>query len=292
MELYDNSGTVLLASTTTDSEGNWYFNASNVPGDLLPGTNYKVRVTTSQFSLSGIGPLAGYTLAVPNQTGNGIAGYSDSDALLMGDGSVEMSVSTGDYGWSNHHLDIGFINSVLLDKETISLKASAKNKKVELKWQVEGNNNFTSFAIEYSTDGRNFNEINRAEKVNNKTLYSYVHSTASAQTNYYRVKAKASNGKVYYTPVQIIFFEEKTTIKIYPNPIISDIMIQLPTNMANKQIQFTLINDIGQQLISKKIQRANGQEKINVSMLKNGVYYLKVEASGGEMEVRKILILK
>jgi len=69
-------------------------------------------------------------------------------------------------------------------------------------------------------------------------------------------------------------------------------MIQLPTNMANKQIQFTLINDIGQQLISKKIQRANGQEKINVSMLKNGVYYLKVEASGGEMEVRKILILK
>jgi len=52
--------------------------------------------------------------------------------------------------------------------------------------------------------------------------------------------------------VEIVFFEEKTTIKIYPNPIISDIVIQLPVNMVNNQIMFTVINDIGQKLSRRK----------------------------------------
>jgi len=57
---------------------------------------------------------------------------------------------------------------------------------VELKWQVEATNNFTSFVIEYSTDVRHFSEIYQSEKVANKMTYSYPHSTTSAQTNYYR----------------------------------------------------------------------------------------------------------
>jgi hypothetical protein len=292
VELYDASGSTLLASVTTDANGNWYFNNTNVPAGILPNTNYKVRVSKTQYNTSGIGILIGYTLSIANQVGSGLVDYSDSDAILMGDGSVEISVTTGDYGWSNHHLDIGFVSSALLDKESISLKAVKKNKSVELNWLVEAVNAFTLFVMEYSTDGRTFYALEQSSAVKGKLNYTYVHTSPLKQANYYRIKAITGNNKFYYTPVQTIVLDEKGIIKLYPNPVQNDLFVQLPIEMMNNAIQLDIMNATGQVVLSKSIYKSVIQQTADVSALKNGLYYVCIQSSTGEKLISKIIIQK
>ena len=78
VELYDMTGTTLLATTNTNTTGNYYFNKSNVtdgdtstlgnqPG-LKPHTNYIVCIGTSAFTGGiGTGTLAGKLLTLPSK---------------------------------------------------------------------------------------------------------------------------------------------------------------------------------------------------------------------------------
>lgn len=292
VELFDASGSTLLASVTTDANGNWYFNDTNVAAGILPNTNYKVRVSKTQYNTSGTGILTGYTLTIANQVGNGLAGYSDSDAILMGDGSAEISVTTGDYGWSNHNLDIGFVSSALLDKETISLKAVKTNKSVELNWLVEAVNAFTSFVIEHSTDGRTFYVLGQSVSEKGKLNYSYVHTSPLLQANYYRIKAVTDNNKIYYTAVQTIVLEEKGIIKLYPNPVKNDLFVQLPVEMMNYTVQLDILNAAGQVVLSKPMYKSVLQQKINISGLNDGLYYVRLQSGNGDVRTDKIIVQK
>ncbi len=292
IDLYNTTGLILLASTTTNANGNWYFNNTNVTGGLLPNNNYKVRIRKTQFNTSGWGVLYGYLLVMPFQTGNGLAGYSDSDAIFMGDGSAEISVTTGDYGWSNHNVDIGLVYSAVLDKTTVSLKAVKKNKSVELNWLVEANNAFNSFVIEYSTDGRIFYALEQSDAIKGKSNYSYLHTSPLMQANYYRIKATANNNRAYYTPVQTIVLEDKIIVGLYPNPVQNDLFVQLPVEIMNHAVQLDIMNATGQTILSKSIGKAASREKIDVSILKNGLYFISIQSSTAEKQISKIIIQK
>jgi hypothetical protein len=290
IELYDATGTTLLTSTTTDANGNWYFNNTNVPTGLLPNTSYKVRVSKTQYNTSGLGILTGYTLSIPYQTGNGLAGYSDSDAQLMVDGSVEISITTGDYGWADHHLDIGFVSSALLDKETILLQAAKKNQSVQLNWRVEANHLFQSFVVEHSVDGSNFYALYQVAAVKNKSNYSYTHISPLPQVNYYRVKAVTGNNKNYYTTVETIVRDEKATIKVFPNPVRHTVFVNLPAYVVGEPVDVELVNVTGQTVLSKSISKAAAVEKIEVSTLKSGSYYIKVKTVTGLQQIIKLVV--
>ncbi len=292
VELYDASGATLLASVTTDANGNWYFNNTNVPAGILPNTNYKVRVSKTQYNTSGIGILTGYTLSIANQVGNGLVGYSDSDALLMGDGSAEINVTTADYGWSNHHLDIGFVSSALLAKEDILLTATKKNQSVILEWKAEINNDFVSFVIEHSADGRFFSPLYTTATIKNKLSYVYTHGSPLMRANYYRVKAVNANNKNRYTPVQTIVLENRTTMKVYPNPVKNDVMVYLPDPFVNHPIQLDIINTAGQVVLSKSVYSATAQQKIDVRVLNKGLYYIRAKSANGQIQIHKILVEK
>jgi hypothetical protein len=292
IDLYDETGLILLAYTTTNANGNWYFNNTNVTGGLLPHKNYKIRIRKTQFNTSGWGILYGYLLVVPFQTSNGLAGYSDSDAIFMGDGSAEISITTGDYGWSNHNLDIGVVYSAVLDKETVSLKAVKKNKSVELSWLVETTEAFTSFAIEYSTNGRSFYTLKQLDAVKGQLNYYYIHTSALMQANYYRIKATTNNNKAYYTPVETIVLEDKVKVVLYPNPAQNDLFIQLPVEIMNHALQLDIMNASGQTILSTVINKVASSKKVDVSSLKNGLYFVSIQSITGEKHISKIIIQK
>ncbi|RYC72129.1 SdrD B-like domain-containing protein [Spirosoma sordidisoli] len=100
VQLYLNGTQV--ASTTTDANGEYYFNSTNVSGGLLPNTAYELRVPLSQTALSGSGYL-------PAPSGSGSDPSIDNDAVRSGNNAV-VSFTTGDYGENNHTLDFGFVD--------------------------------------------------------------------------------------------------------------------------------------------------------------------------------------
>jgi hypothetical protein len=109
----------LGAGTTTDANGNWYFNTSNiVDGDPTvagnqagpqPNYNYNVRIGSADWSGGlGVGDLSSYQLTKTDKLSNGELDYSDNDAALNATSMPMISILTGDYGQNNHNLDFGF----------------------------------------------------------------------------------------------------------------------------------------------------------------------------------------
>jgi hypothetical protein len=92
-------GGVQVGTTTTDANGNYYFNAGDVAGGLLPNTAYEVRIPVGQAAVSG------YALTAANVGGDPLA---NSRATLSGANAV-IDVTTGGRGQSNHTLDAGFV---------------------------------------------------------------------------------------------------------------------------------------------------------------------------------------
>jgi uncharacterized repeat protein (TIGR01451 family) len=121
------TGTVVSTTTTTDVNGEYYFNAANVPdGDLAsagdqpgikPNTNYIVRVINAAGA-SKQAALTGLIATAPNSSGDGVAGSGlatndpildvrDSDATISGT-NADIAYNSGAAGNNNHGLDFGF----------------------------------------------------------------------------------------------------------------------------------------------------------------------------------------
>ncbi|MBL7780225.1 MAG: T9SS type A sorting domain-containing protein [Saprospiraceae bacterium] len=109
----------VLATVTTDGNGNFFFNDSNVPdGDpltpgnqpgLLPLTAYKICILATEFGNGQ--PLNNFIVTTPDLAGTGLADYSDSDGVVQGNGDVQIMLTTGNSGENNHTYDFGVIPS-------------------------------------------------------------------------------------------------------------------------------------------------------------------------------------
>ena len=118
-------GATQVGTTTTNANGDYFFNASNVTGGLLPSTAYQVRIGSTANYTTG-GPLAGLQLTKANiaaPTGyTGAIDTTDSDAvpatagnpLVSGTNLAVINVTTGLAGYNDDTLDAGFTPGVNL----------------------------------------------------------------------------------------------------------------------------------------------------------------------------------
>ncbi|MFN8358081.1 MAG: SdrD B-like domain-containing protein [Spirosomataceae bacterium] len=107
-------GGVLVATTTTSSVagslGEYYFNASNVTGGLLPNMAYEIRIELNQSALTA------FDLTTKDASSNS-QDEIDSD-FTNTSGVATLAVTTGSYGANNHTYDCGFNNCPSITKVT------------------------------------------------------------------------------------------------------------------------------------------------------------------------------
>ena len=111
VKLYDDSGTTLIATTTTDTDGLYRFT------NLQPTTDYVIRLD-NPADYTGTGPLVNYQLSPDNQGGDDTV---DSDATLptpadpIGLGNYpQMAATTGVAGSDIPTYDAGFFQPLSL----------------------------------------------------------------------------------------------------------------------------------------------------------------------------------
>jgi len=102
------SGTTLVGTATTDAAGEYYFNAGNVDGGLLPGTEYRIELDEQTDYIAG-GPLDGLVLTT-NDAGSDDA--VDSDGTLGAGSDPRIALTTGGPGVNDHTFDFGFKDPV------------------------------------------------------------------------------------------------------------------------------------------------------------------------------------
>lgn len=121
VDLYNASGTV-IASTTTDTDGRYYFN-SNTTSVIMPFSTYYVVVR--DYTLSGGLGVMGFFSTIANA---GSSDINDTDGLTDGASGIGaignrpyIRVNTLDHGINNHNYDFGFASDQCEITEVIAV---------------------------------------------------------------------------------------------------------------------------------------------------------------------------
>ena len=156
----------------------------------------------------------------------------------------------------------------------------------DLEATVDGGNVNLTWAA--SADAVSYVVKRDLEEIGTPTETSFTDVVEEGGYYKYSVYAVDANGSMS-APVSTVVLVEFTVVEenevrfgIYPNPAENELNI----NSSAASFEYQMINSVGQVVMSGV---ANGNVKLNVSELNNGVYFLKVVANGNT-SVEKVVI--
>jgi len=184
----------------------------------------------------------------------------------------------------------------VLPVKLLSFTATLNDNHTDLKWLTVSENNLSHYAVERSTDGKNFSEAgvvfaagNSAEKID----YTFSDNNITSETNviYYRLRSVSKDGKSELSETRVIRLgkqSQQVTIAAYPNPVSSELRITIPANWQGKKVSYEVFGNNGQIAAKNKTTHSSQTETINVSKLAPGFYIVKV-ACNNEVAQQKII---
>jgi hypothetical protein len=193
-----------------------------------------------------------------------------------------------------NRFDIIFKEQVFLPVAITSLDAYAKDHDIQVEWKVTHEKNVQQYEVERSFDGVQFVKVYTqiaANKDNN--IYSWLDTKVIPGYYYYRVKSIDKKGKVTYSEkVKVLIGNGQPLITIYPNPVINGIINLQFINQPAGKYGIRLMNQLGQIIVSKQVQRTEGSDAQTVEwdyMLAHGIYHLEITKPDGKVQIIKVL---
>ncbi len=178
-----------------------------------------------------------------------------------------------------------------------SVKAYRKDAAIKVEWSVENEINVKQYEVEKSLSGSQFSTIAMKKAIaNNGASATYIITDENPVNgyNYYRIRSIDLDGRTQYSQVVKVLVEKEKEagIAIYPNPISNGVINLQLTNQPAGEYGIKLYNKLGQVILSKKVQRSEGNstEKINWDFnLAHGMYHLEVLFPNGSKKIIKVL---
>ena len=142
-------------------------------------------------------------------------------------------------------------------------------------------------------------EFEKLELLNNKVSdnslqsYSVYDKHPTEGDNTYRVEITNLDGQKSASELLKVNFSKVLGVNIYPNPAVDYIEVDMK-EFAGSNVTMTLYNQIGVQVISRSIDKANigTTEHFDLSLLNNGQYLLRVTAKDKRAVTKMITVLK
>ncbi|HUM52753.1 MAG TPA: T9SS type A sorting domain-containing protein, partial [Chitinophagales bacterium] len=180
--------------------------------------------------------------------------------------------------------------------ELVNFNAKCDGNKVNITWQTNAEKNNNYFEVERSTDGSNFQIIEKvfSQNPNSNTLLSYqsVDNNSLEGKVYYRLKQVDLDGKSSYSSVIVVTCSSAViapTVSIFPNPTTNNITVDIKGLKGKKTI---LIYDvIGQEMTKRQItnEDENIQETFDVSTFAKATYLLRIDVDDHLHQIIKFL---
>jgi hypothetical protein len=161
-----------------------------------------------------------------------------------------------------------------------------------LKWTTSHESELASFEIEQSTDGVSFNKVGvlAAKNATNGASYQFV-SPQSKGLNYYRLKMIDNNGQYVYSKIVSVQTScNKKIVKLFPNPVITNQLLNVNISGYEKNIKAELYSVTGQ--LIKSYQVKNGSNTLTLDRIAQGTYTLKVTENGILTESFKVTVIQ
>jgi hypothetical protein len=165
----------------------------------------------------------------------------------------------------------------------------AKNKnQIYLNWQVSTQVNNKGFYVQYSRDQSKWDDLayipSRTVNSLEAEQYSYSYLASLSVSNFYRIKQEDLDGKSSYSWVRVLNATPENPVIVYPNPA-KDVLNVLCSEQTVTQAQ---IVDLSGRLI-KNFNVRPGENKVDISSLKSGVYFIFVNQSDGKRNMAKMV---
>ncbi|BDS14711.1 T9SS type A sorting domain-containing protein [Aureispira anguillae] len=161
------------------------------------------------------------------------------------------------------------------------------NQTAQINWSTVTEINNAFFALEHSTNGLDWNLLDKVDGAGNSSLeldYALTHFNPVVGYNYYRLKQVDFDGKFTYSNVIVAEFKSAYNypkITVSPNPV--DHQLKL-TGPFSERSSIRVFNAMGKEVSNAVIiDQHPSYSSLNVAALKTGIYFLKTKNS-----VRKI----
>jgi hypothetical protein len=153
-----------------------------------------------------------------------------------------------------------------------------QDNEVMLSWTTTMEKNNKGFAIERSTDGKDFLQIGfvQSQYINSNKLlpYSFRDDHVPSSKLFYRLKQIDLDGKHAYSPIiEIAAIEEETTVKIYPNPFINSLIIENPTEM---EVEISVYDICGKKIFIQNCDVGSNIEIKAAADWPAGLYFIQI----------------
>lgn len=175
-------------------------------------------------------------------------------------------------------------NQTPLPVELLSFDAELMdNQHVKLNWQTASEINNDFFTIERSSNGNNWQEVNKIKGAGNSSSrlrYSEIDYNPYNGLSFYRLKQTDFDGQFEYSKIISTHIKnnEKSQVKIYPNPSNNQIILE---GSPSELEEIEIYNSLGQNmtLLTNPISTSGSQSVIDMSNLNTGFYYLKTKTT-------------
>lgn len=194
---------------------------------------------------------------------------------------VNFVVDANPASYAANRFRVVFLKAMILPVNFISISAVRQKPNVEVKWTVGNQLSMHHYAIERSTDGRNFVQVGTVTATGIST-YNFIDIDAPNSILFYRIKGIGNSGDNKYSAlVKVSSINIKPEYAIVPNPIENhNLNIQFRNRAAGKY-QLRLFSNVGQQVLSTEVQHAGVSATQSVTIpakLAKGTYRLLIIA--------------
>ena len=276
-------GVSSAAAVTTPDVFTWYYDSankalngySNVPVSFGDGGTVEIQVETYMATSTPcedkftVASMFKTFLLDPNPSANpcnqAFVSEFDEDATLLNMLGVDTPLPT----------QLTSFRGALNDCKSIGLSwataSELNNEKFILERKIKGENEFVAIA-----------ELQGAGNSAKEVRYSYddeVTAEMAGGTNFYRLKQVDFNGKFYYSNIISINVpcEEEVVVNVFPNPVVKNLTLQLPSLWEGDAITVEFYNEQGKLVRVEEIDQVTDLKlKFDVRELPVGVYNLKL----------------
>lgn len=185
--------------------------------------------------------------------------------------------------------DYELIPSASLPVRLINFNAQKQGQSALLTWATASEADCYGFHIEYSLDGKQWENIgflgSKAPNGNSSTLlnYTFIHNILPVGNVFYRLKQEDFNGAKTYSPKKLLQNNSELAVGVYPNPAGNYVIV----SGLQPGCSVEIVNMMGQ--VVKAIKADATSTQIALDYLPEGVYTVRALDASGKASVSKFL---
>lgn len=192
--------------------------------------------------------------------------------------SGETWAGTYTYGWVYGPLPVSLISFT---------STTNKNGSVELNWVTSSEQDNAYFQVERSTNGTEWLPCGMVQgNGTTQQIQSYTHTVSGLASGvvYFRLKQVDFSGKFEYSDIIAATITSPIEVSAYPNPVNG--VLHVKTIGLHQAGQVVVLNSFGQIVLTTGLQAENSITELDLSLLTNGLYIVKVTSQETSAEIK------